>query len=332
MRKLWNRASELVQLDERELTVLIQTAVPGDEVVAAEFAEGGLANTNIRLKLKKRKNDLLLRLITRDGSQAGKEYNILRRIADIVPVPRVYDFAESNPINGHPFILMEWLDQAQRFETILDSASNAELLQMGSSIGSCLAAIHSVGFDACGFFDSELNVVVPITIGGAGLVQFAEECLITKGGETRLGSALTKQVMAFLESESKLLDEWSGPPSLTHADFGGSNILVRNHAGSWNVAAILDWEFAFSGSPLFDLGNLLRSPIQSIPGFVDAVARGYQRGGGTLPEEWRRMSLLVDMTAWFDFMTRATVGPELVHDAQHTLVQTMDKWNTPKNN
>ncbi|MGW2441505.1 hypothetical protein ACWCY1_32940, partial [Streptomyces goshikiensis] len=31
---------------------------------------------------------------------------------------------------------------------------------------------------------------------------------------------------------------------------------VGRRAGQWAVAAVLDWELAFSGSPLFDVGNM----------------------------------------------------------------------------
>jgi aminoglycoside phosphotransferase (APT) family kinase protein len=85
------------------------------------------------------------------------------------------------------------------------------------------------------------------------------------------------------------------------------------------VTAVLDWEFAFSGSPFFDLGNLLRPPLGDRPGLAAAVAAGYRRAGGQLPEDWRRMSELVDLMAWADFLNRPTTGEDLIRDA-HAMI------------
>ena len=57
---------------------------------------------------------------------------------------------------------------------------------------------------------------------------------------------------------------------LVHGDFGAANILVRQVQGAWQVAAVIDWEFAFAGTPLFDLGHFLRyerrrRPVRSPP-------------------------------------------------------------------
>ena len=43
-----------------------------------------------------------------------------------------------------------------------------------------------------------------------------------------------------------------------HADYNGKNLLMQSTHEGWQVAAVLDWEFAFAGSPLFDTGNFLR--------------------------------------------------------------------------
>lgn len=94
----------------------------------------------------------------------------------------------------------------------------------------------------------------------------------------------------------------------TDGGLANTNLRVRSDA----VAAVLDWEFAFSGSPFVDLGNVLRPPRGDDEAFVAAVAEGY----GPLPPEWRRMSRLVDLMAWADFLSRPNPGPALVADAR----------------
>ena len=61
---------------------------------------------------------------------------------------------------------------------------------------------------------------------------------------------------------------------IAHGDFNSANILVKQCAGCWTVAAILDWEFAFEGSVAYDIGNFLRYERASNPRFEPAFSRG----------------------------------------------------------
>lgn len=47
--------------------------------------------------------------------------------------------------------------------------------------------------------------------------------------------------------------------------------------------------------------------------------------GGILPHEWRKMSLLTDLTAWTKFMTRETVNDNLIADAIKVIEKTIQK-------
>jgi aminoglycoside phosphotransferase (APT) family kinase protein len=94
----------------------------------------------------------------------------------------------------------------------------------------------------------------------------------------------------------------------------------------WEVASILDWEFAFGGTPFFDFGNLLRPPLGERPGFEAAVVAGYHEAGGALPDNWRRMSLLVDLYNWADFLNGPQASAAIVADATAMIERTMAMW------
>lgn len=324
MREKWTRETELVELNDDQLTSLIQCAFPGDRVVAAEFAQGGLANTNIRVRLEKYQAPLLVRVFVRDPGEAQKEFALLQRLQNVVPVPKVFSFAASDAA-----IVMEYIEDATRLELHVDELSTQEVMQVGAALGKTLAAIHSIKFDEFGFFDHRLKVVAPITMDGAALIRFAHEYLYEKGAEARLGSDLSRELIAFLDEHASLLDRWNGSPCLTHSDFGPSNILIRRRGGSWDVAAILDWEFAFAGTPLFDFGNLLRGSLGEFPHFEQQLSSSYLEAGGILTEEWRQMSKLVDLTAWLDFLVRPNVGSELVNDARRIVSATITTCKVP---
>jgi aminoglycoside phosphotransferase (APT) family kinase protein len=87
-------------------------------------------------------------------------------------------------------------------------------------------------------------------------------------------------------------------------DFGGSNILINIDERGAHVTAVIDWEFALSGSPMLDLGNLLRPPLGKLPGFEDSVARGYRSAGAVLPDDWHRLTLYHGLADWASFLGR----------------------------
>ncbi|MBC8000931.1 MAG: aminoglycoside phosphotransferase family protein [Leptolyngbya sp.] len=325
MRDKWNRDSAILQFDKPQLNALIAPAFPTSKVKAFVQAEGGLANTNIRLDLDNQAEPILLRLFVRDSKQARKEWQINKLVHSTVPSPEFFYFSPENQFSGHPYILMEWIE-GLRMEEVIAKLNADEVVRLGESVGSTLASIHNFNFSAAGFFDSDLNINEPIDVGSAGLLSYANDCLIDGIGAERLGAELTRRLLDFLTAEACLLDQWKGAPCLSHSDFGGSNILIKETSDGWKVSAVLDWEFAFSATPFFDFGNLLRAPHGTITGFEEAVARGYQPDGAKLPMEWRKMSLLTDLTAWLDFMTRKDPGANLIADAQRVISQTIDNW------
>jgi aminoglycoside phosphotransferase (APT) family kinase protein len=332
MRERWGRAAEVIELTRDELTTLVQPAFPGQSVVASELTSGGLANTNFRLELSTHPEPIVLRLYTRNSHTdtapmpevANKEAKLHRLLAPKLPVPRLFFAASDNPVTGHPFMLREWT-AGLRLDVVCDEQPPDVIVELAYSVGTVLAGIHSVTFDKGGYLDGDLKVVpFPPGIGGP-LPEFLETLLGERGKE-RLGPELTHALMAFAQREPNLGATWPGPPSLSHADFGGSNILVRVDEGGARVAAVIDWEFAFSGASMIDLGNLLRPPLGELPGFEDAVARGYRDAGGVLPDDWRRLTLYNGLADWASFLGRSRINEALINDAKTMISRTLDNW------
>jgi aminoglycoside phosphotransferase (APT) family kinase protein len=267
---------------------------------------------------------LLLRLYVRSPGDGRKEFALNRLVAGRVPAPHFFYFAPNNPITGHPYAIMEWVE-GTRLELAVQHMRPDEIANVGHAVGKALAAIHSFTFPQTGFLDDNLAIRRPVSVGSDGLIGFLQMCLIDGRGGERLGPELTQALLAFAEREGPLLDTWTGPPCLVHSDFGGSNILVKQEAAGWHVTAVLDWEFAFSGSPFFDLGNLLRPSLASLSGFEQGVYQGYTAAGGVLPAEWRQMSRLADLLAWADFLNRPTTNAALIRDAKAIITQTIGR-------
>jgi aminoglycoside phosphotransferase (APT) family kinase protein len=322
VRENWDRTAPLVDLDIGKLTVLIQQALPGARVIASTPAQGGLANATYRLALADREAPLLIRFFVRDPLAAGKEFALGRMLAGRVPIVPYFHVAADNPFTGHPYAIREWVD-GERLDIAARRLTDPEIAEVGRAVGAALASIHAVIFAETGFLDAALHVAQQASMGSADLVHFLKLCLVDGRGAQRIEPGLVGSLIAFAGRAGRILDDWTGDPCLVHADFGGSNILVRRNGPRWEVASILDWEFTFSGTPFFDFGNLLRPPLGERPGFETAVVAGYLDAGGKLPDKWRRMSLLTDLFNWADFLNRPHATAALIADATMMIRRTM---------
>ena len=325
-RETWYRSSPAVDLDLGQLTQLIRLAFPGARVIERTPTQGGFANANYRLLLADREAPLLIRFFVRDPRAAGKEFALNKLLVGRrLPVVPYLHVALDNPLTGHPYAIREWTD-GERLEIVARDLAHAGIEQVGRAVGHVLAHIHAITFSEAGFLDLELRVAQPASIGRDGLVAFLRLCLLEGRGAQRIEPVLARSLIDFAEREGRILDDWSGDSCLVHSDFGGSNILLRRTGARWEVASVLDWEFAFSGTPFFDFGNLLRPPLGQRPGFEASVVAGYREAGGKLPNNWRQMSLLADLFNWADFLNRQQVSAAITADATARIEQTMAMW------
>lgn len=324
MRENWGRDRPVLSLDVRAVSHLIGAALPRTAVASFHPTSGGLANTNLEVVLSGPPGRVLLRLYQRDPAQASKEaaLNALVRQRG-VPAARFVHFDPTNPITGQPYAVLEWVE-GERLETVLPGCDAAMLAALARVTGRALASVHAIGFERPGFFGADLQVPASVDFGRAGLLAWLQRCLRDGRGAHRLGQPLTQELLAFAEREGHRLDAWLGRPCLVHADFNGSNLLVRRPPNRpWEVTAVLDWEFAFSGSPAFDFGNLLRPPLGASEVFGTTVVEAYAQAGGQLPEGWRHIAQIADLYAWADFLNRANLDVVLLEDARRIVRATV---------
>ena len=106
--------------------------------------------------------------------------------------------------------------------------------------------------------------------------------------------------------------------ALVHADFKPMNIGWLPNARD---VVVFDWEFAWAGPPLFDLGQLLRwhPPAE----FVAGVERGYLAAGGHLPPRWRRVAELFDLYNLIAFLDHPRACDRRVADVTARIRETL---------
>jgi aminoglycoside phosphotransferase (APT) family kinase protein len=320
MRACWPRLHPEIALERSDITTLLRSAFPGATVVAFESVIGGLANTNLKVWISGHAAPLLLRLYQRGRREAMKEAALLRRLSGQVPIAGIRFFSIDNPLADYPYAVINWVT-GERLDVL--AATGEDVVALGRAVGKTLALIHAITFDRHGFFDPDLSLPSAIDLDRDGLLAYIQRTLIMGCGGDRLGRDLVGSLIGFVERQGHRLSTWRGP-CLVHGDFNGSNILLRRGENrEWEVAAVLDWEFALSGTPGFDFAHLLRAPLDSYPLLATSAAKAYQLAGRTLPADWPEISRLVDLFAWVDLASRPESDATVIDDARQAIQTTI---------
>jgi len=311
MRERWTRTTPVLLVGRQEAAEMIGPALGPVRIRGIEAMTGGHSNTNLHVELEQAPYAVVLRLYQRDPAQARKEAALSALVASTVPVPRYLHLGE-RASNGQTFAVVEWV-QGETLAAMAKSANDDELAAMGHAVGAVLAAIHAHTFEQPGLLDGDLKVI-PFP-GGSSLTSYLETSFQGLAGE-RIGRPLADAVIALARRNEGRQDVWNQPARLTHFDFGGTNIVMRDAQA---VSGVVDWEFAASAAPSADFGNLLRPPLGKSAAFVRGVESGYRSAGGQLPDDWLELTRLADMGAWAEFLTRPKVNPQVIDDARKIL-------------
>ncbi len=174
-------------------------------------------------------------------------------------------------------------------------------------VGMTLSSIASHSFLETGFLDKALRVMpYPCT----DVLKCAKNCL---SHETVLSVLTADSILAIstiLEQHSYL---WSRSSQgfylegqhLVHGDFDPANILVNKVKDVWKVSAILDWEFAFSGSYLWDIASMLRYAHKMPPVFQTSFINALKKSGIDLPDTWSSTIHLLNLCSLLDCLKRS---------------------------
>jgi hypothetical protein len=300
-----------------------------------------------------------LRLYTRDAAACRKEIELYQLVRERVPVPPIY-YAELDAGRfGYPYTVGGWIEGTKLDDLLAgtlaggpapgstdraqDYDDDHDFAGAGYATGVTLATIGSFTFPEAGFFGPALSIQEPMG-GPASFLAYLEQCLFHRLAGQRLGEELTARLWRFATAHAPLLEATAGAHALVHGDYKATNLLLRrveaDNAGSetrsgtagsagasWAMAAVLDWEFAFSGSPLFDIAILLRHDRALPPAFAAGFVRGYTAAGGLLPPDWRRLARLLDLLNLCSFLDQPGERKTLTRDATRLIVATMDRWD-----
>jgi fructokinase len=284
-------------------------ALDGQRVATARPLAGGYRNDNVLLVTDTAGKYVLRRYrggdIRSAGRTCGIEAALAARLRGVVPVAEVIAADPAGSAAGQPLLLSRYVPGVMISDALAQQDETAAG-DLGRAAGTALAAVGSVSFGSDGFFAG--TDLIPSAAGmPAGLPEFVEDSLRTaaardaQGGGGHADGGLSP---AEQDGLRELAARAAPGRRLVHADYNPKNLLAIRQDGRWSVTAVLDWEFAFSGSPLADIGNMLRPRPDDTAGLAAGFVAGYREAGGELPAGWREISEALDLYALADFLTR----------------------------
>ncbi|MCP4922565.1 MAG: aminoglycoside phosphotransferase family protein [bacterium] len=300
----WEKTEAMRPFSKASVVEMVAQAFPHQALQSFQLISGGCANLNYRIHLSGQEASLVLRVYLREGQAAAREQKIGELLkGSALPVPWIHFVGD---IQGTRFAFAEFMP-GRSLRDLLLGQEDFNLQEIMGEVGALLAKLSDYTFPRAGFLDEDLNVV-----GDTGFqahLQFTKDCLNDPVILSVLKLETIGQINQVLDQYAHLIPDGK-EKHLVHGDFDPANILVDKVEGNWTVSGILDWEFAFSGSVLFDVANMVRDAHHMLPEFQTAFIEGLERGGMTLPKEWQTTVKVLNLSALLDCLKRSDIAKE----------------------
>ncbi|WP_229070932.1 phosphotransferase [Actinoplanes sp. DH11] len=259
-------------------------AALGGKLVSSQVLAGGFSHRTTLLTLTDR------RVVARfGGADPVIEAGVMAVAREHVPVPEVLLL-----VPGQAMVI-EYVDGVP-LSAVLDGGDGSA--ELGAEVGRCVARIAAVTFDRPGFFTGADLAVAAERPWSQQLAEMAGECMESVPAG-RLDERTRRAWVRLCAEHAGVLTAVDGHARLVHADINPKNILVARAGAGWRVAAVLDWEFAYSGCPYGDAANMARFGARYPAGFLDAFRAGFAEGlrAAGLPADLRAAGLPADLRA-----------------------------------
>lgn len=225
--------------------------VEGDRL--PERLKGGLANLNYRMDVDG--TPVVLRVapsgeVPPGAHDMAREHKVLSRLAAVFPLaPRSFYLCEDKEIFGAPFQLIEYRGgRSIRGEDLSSIRPDEDLRgSLHEMLADVMARFHSIDAGACGLDDlGKPDGFIPRAAAG-----WSRRGLLATQGTSE--AVLVREISAWLNC--RLSDIPEPEPALLHCDIKLDNLILA--FDDLTPVAMVDWDMATRGDPLFDLATLL---------------------------------------------------------------------------
>lgn len=319
----WVRAEARRTLPSSVLEKIVQLAFPRRRVSAVQLLDDGFRNSNFKIQIDAPQEFIVLRVYEHDPALCQKELDIFQSVKGSVPVPEIIHAEPRGTGNAPPFTLARYIE-AISFRELKRSGDANAIAQAAHSAGETLAAIGRHKFSKSGWISPGPTVGAPLLEGADPLPRFVDLCLASPNLQMRMPEDLRERTHDLIWSWAPQFALLEKETCLVHCDYGMRNILVNRVEGRWMVASVLDWEFAVSGSPLIDVGHMLRYERAGRPRIEPYFSQGFLNAGGKLPEDWRELARLFDLSALCESLTRGQLPKAIANEIVELIRATVE--------
>lgn len=233
------------------------------------------------------------------GPQAPEiDAAVLRWVRGLLPVAEVLEARPGDPEAGVPGLLVTSWMPGTRLDLVLPGLAADGRARVGAEVGVLLGRLGHIATPRPGLFADRDLTLTPLPEGG--VAEFVGE----RADRLPLTTGELAGLREVAEEAQALLDE-DARTCLVHSDLNPKNLLVD--PATLRITALVDWEFAHSGSPYADLGNLLR--FDRDPAYADAVLASYTAFMPSVPADLLDRARAADLVALVDLSTRAAAAP-----------------------
>jgi aminoglycoside phosphotransferase (APT) family kinase protein len=318
------RCLPLVEVELDQVKALLSPLLKGRAITGIKRVEGGLTNSLYRVTLADKGMSLCLRVFAAGQLSWETERKILALVSASLPAPDVL-LADCGRLNfSHPYLVYRWIEGITLNEC-RRQIPPAAFLSIAEPLGRLLATVASFSFPAI-----PGGVLTPAHAASSSmevLLSVNEKSLQCGLARARLGSALANALWCRLEASAVRLSALDRATCLVHGDLSGRNIIVApTNDSNWRISGLIDWEGAFSGSMLWDVGSLFRYATRYSEIFRQCFEQGYRNAGGVLPEDWWQTARFLDTTRLVATLNEERELPTVFTECRELIEAVVAEW------
>jgi aminoglycoside phosphotransferase (APT) family kinase protein len=278
----------------QNVSEILKDALPDKLPLSVEPLPGGATNLNYKVCFGGDEPAVVLRLYTRGLETARLELDLLRAAAGYLPVPEIVHA-------GDGFLIYRFIEGAT-FQELKSTGTAQDMAGASYAIGMVLARVRRV------------------RAAGPPPRVFAREWLDSPLLAERMGIGEMKLLRDLVTAWWPRIAPLAEEKCLVHGDFNNRNTLVRRDGGRWIVSGVLDWERAFTGSPLWDAARFICYEKSDRPLREPHFSNGFCDGGGKLPEDWNAFSRVLNVVSAAESLSRPDLPRPFIPELRELVV------------
>lgn len=316
----WERLTTHVDIEMKQLKRMIKPWST-NRIKSVSLLSEGCANTNYKIDFEDNMPAIVVRIYVRENSVLRREEELTKLLTNKLPIPILYYTDDSCELIKYPYAIFSFAEGTLMREILISNNEKA-ISECAYDAGLVLSNLIKIKYNEGGFFTENLSVR-PFN-HEEKYVPFLASLLESENVQGSLESQSLLSIRKLLTEFSSFIPDVNDA-NLTHGDFDPANILVNNVSGEWKVSAVLDWEFAFAGNYLLDVGMFLRY-AHKLPGcYKKSFEKGLSDSEIVMPEHWRVSSSLMNLICLLQLLhdnpasQRPKMNKDLVLLVHHTI-------------